>query len=91
MFTLWLRGLGCHFLSLGGGEKKIVAMSINKNLRLILPNPAILIQSLDQRVTFQKKKRNKEEKNQFINYKGYFLKRDFEYFVNQTKNNLRIC
>lgn len=91
MFTLWLRGLGCHFLSLGGGEKKIVAMSINMNLRLILPNPAILIQSLDQRVTFQKKKRNKEEKNQFINYKGYFLKRDFEYFVNQTKNNLRIC
>lgn len=91
MFTLWLRGLGCHFLSLGGGEKKIVAMSINKNLRLILPNPAILIQSLDQRVTFQKKKRNKEEKNQFINYKGYFLKRYFEYFVNQTKNNLRIC
>lgn len=42
-----------------------MAMSINMNLRLILPNPAILIQSLDQRVTFQKKKgiKKKEEAN----------------------------
>lgn len=90
MFTLWLWGLGCHFLSLGGGEKKIVAMSINKNLRLILPNPAILIQSLDQRVTFQKK-RNKEKKEANLSIIKAILKRYFEYFVNQTKNNLRIC
>lgn len=91
MFTLWLRGLGCHFLSLGGGEKKIVAMSINKNLRLILPNPAILIQSLDQRVTFQKKKGIKKKKEANLSIIKAILKRYFEYFVNQTKNNLRIC